>query len=657
MGTETEITVTEGVAQIALTPGPSSRLTVAMLAAINDALTRLSADPETHIIVLRGKGAVFPSGITVPQGGGDDRKNLLSDVCRQIELCPKPVIAVLTGAVVGGGVELALAAHYRLVHRQTRIGFPNARLGLVPSAGATQRLPRLIGADATLDLLIGGALVPLTGEKYASLADAFFDDATDDAIQRFLGDLRAKGAGPRPTADLRTGFADAAAYQAGLNRARTSVDASPEVAPRKILAAVEAAMLLPIDAGLAFEEAAAEDCADTEQSKALSHLFHAEQKVAAQVRRNDLPDISTIGVLGGSAIAGQIVLAALEVGLGVRWFIKDPDQLRDAVGHVRHVLQQAVQTGRLTNERMQRSLEALRFGDAQDLLQDTQIVLRATRGQRGAPVPAGSVIAHCLPGVDARLSLQFAAPAATARLVEVILGPEATEDHRRLGLSLARRMNKMAIVQTTPGTGIHDRLLQALWRAADALVDLGQSPYTIDAALRDWGMLHPPYELADRIGLDVVSRHPRAGGGQNWSGFLLQLDRQGRATGRGFYHHGPDAPTRDAELQHKINERRAPQSNLPTDQIRRLVIGAVANAGAKALRETVVPRTAEIDVLSVFAHLVPTWRGGIMHAVGAEGLLKTTREMDALDHPDKELWTPDPVFAELIKYGRSFDDL
>jgi 3-hydroxyacyl-CoA dehydrogenase len=657
MGAETDITVTDGVAQIALTAGPSARLTVAMLIAIGAVLDQLARDDAVEIIVLRGKSNVFPSGITVPRGGGDDRDNMLTDLCRRIENYPKPVIIVLTGAVVGAGVELALAAHYRLIHRQTRIGFPNARLGLVPSAGATQRLPRLIGAQAALDLLIGGALMPVSAPRLASLADMLFDDAPDDALDRFVTDLRSTDARPRPTADLRTGFADASAYQAAINRMRTAIDASPEIAPHKILAAIEAAMILPIDAGLAFEAAAAEDCADTEQSKALSHLFHAEQQVTAQIRRNDLPDISAIGVLGGSAIASQIVLAAIEAGVAVQWFIKDPAQQRDAVGHVRSVLQQAVHTGRMNSERAQRGLQTLRHGDAPDVLEGVQIVLRATRGQRGVPVPEGITVAHCLPGADPRLSLQFAAPAATSRLVEVILGPEATEDHRRLGLALARRLNKLAVVQTTPGTGLHDRLLQTLWRAADALVDLGQSPYTIDTALRDWGMVHPPFELADMAGLDVVSRQARADGAQNWSGLLLQLGRQGRAAGRGFYHHAGTHPTRDFEIEHKINERRAPQSTLPAAQVTRLVIGALANEGAKALRDGVVPRAAEIDVLSVFAHLVPNWRGGVMHAAAKGGLLATTRAMQALDHPDRDLWTPDPVFAELIKYGRTFDDL
>lgn len=657
MGTETDITVTDGVAQIALNAGPSARLSSAMISAIDAALDQLAEDDGTDIVILRGKGSVFPSGVTVPQAGGDDHGNRLSSLCRRIELYPKPVIIVLTGTIVGAGVELALAAHYRLIHRQTRIGFPNARMGLVPNAGATQRLPRLIGAEGTLDLLIGGALVPVTAPRLSPLADLLFDGTPDEAIARFVSDLRGKDASPRPTADLRSGFADAAAYHTALTRVRSRIEASPELAPKKILAAVEAAMLLPIDAGLAFEDAAAEDCADTEQSKALSHLFHAEQQVAAQLRRTDLPDITSIGILGGSALAIQLAQAALEAGIGVNWFIKDPAQQRDAVALVRAALQQAVQSGRLPADRMERALTELRSGDRADLLQGVQIVLRATRGLRGAPVPVGTRIAHCLPGGDPHISLQFAAPVATSRLVEILLGPEATEDDRRLGLGLARRMNRLAIVQTNAGTGMLDRMLTALWQACDALVDLGQSPAVIDAAMQNWGMSIPPYQLADRTGLDVVSRHPRAEGAQNWAAVLQQLGRQGHATGRGFYLHGADGPKRDAEVQHKINERRAPQSNLPADQITRLVIGAVANAGAKALRDGVVPHAAGLDVLSVLAQMVPAWRGGVMHAVGAQGLLRTTRAMEALDHPDRDLWTPDPVFAELIKYGRSFDDL
>ncbi len=658
MGAATEITVTDGIAQIVMTPGPSGRLMRSTLVSLQSDLDRCAPDDSIEIIILRGKGDIFPSGITTPQGGGDDTDNLLSEMCRRIELSPKPVVAVLTGAIVGAGAELALAAHYRLVHQNTRVGFPNARLGLVPSAGATQRLPRLVGSASALEVLIFGALLPVASGTLKGISDRFFEGDTDTAIAEFAKALAAKGARARSTADVRIGFADAVAYQQAVNRFRKRVEASPEIAPKKILAAVEAAILLPIEAGLAFEEAAAEDCSDTEQSKAMSHLFHAEQVVAMQVRRSDLPEVSTIGVLGGSATALQIVLAGLEAGLQVKWLIRDPNQQRDSVAHVRTVLDAAVSSGRLSRDRAERRQSALHTGADPQILEGAHLVLRATRGQRGVPIPAGVPVAHCLPGADPRLALHFASAASASRLVEIMLGPEATEDDRRIGLALARRIGKLAVVETAPTLSLHDRFQQTLWRAADALVDLGQSPYAVDDALRTWGMAHPPFETADALGLKDVVAFERADGARNWSAFMFQLGRDGRSSGRGFYTYDAQGVAQsDPDALYKINSERAPQTSMPPPQIVRLILGAMANTGAKVLREGVVPRAAELDVLSVFTQLVPNWRGGMMHAIGAEGLLRTTRDMQALDHPDRDLWTPEPVFAELIKYGRSFDDL
>jgi len=211
MGRGAELSVDNGVAQIALDAGPSARLNHALLVALDAALTRALKDDAADILVIRSAGSVFPSGVTAPQGGGDDRDNLLADLCLRIERSAKPVIAVLCGPVVGSGVELALAAHYRLVHKGTRFGLPNARLGLVPHAGATQRLPRLVGAEMTLDLLLGGALLPVTSGKLARLADDLYDDTPDAAVERLVANLRQSGAQPRPTADRRDGFADARA--------------------------------------------------------------------------------------------------------------------------------------------------------------------------------------------------------------------------------------------------------------------------------------------------------------------------------------------------------------------------------------------------------------------------------------------------------------
>lgn len=657
MSTTAEIPVEQGVAHVALNAGPSARLTVPVLQQIDDALRWAEAEDAVEIVVLSGKGAGFPSGLTEPDAGGDDRDNRLSDLCRRIERFGKPVIAVLTGAVVGGGAELALACHYRLVHKEARIGFPNARLGLVPRAGATQRLPRLVGAEASLDLLLGGHLLPLSTPRLAPLADQVFDDGRYEAIVAFVAALRAEGARPRPTAEIRTGFADGPAFQAAVNDARHKLDPKHDVAAAKILASIEAALVLPFDAGLAFEEAAAEDCAETPEAKALSHVFHAEQTAGAQTRRADLGAIRSIAVLGPGSVASQIVVAALDAGVGVNWVIRDPEQRRDATAHVQALLQEGVLKGRIGADRAAQCLAALKSGDSPQMLDGVDMALRAARGQRGVHVPPNVPLAHCLTGSDPRLAMRFAPVTPGTRLVEVILGPDGTDADLRSALGLARKLNTLAIVERSSGPSLQDRLTGALWRAADALVDLGQSPFALDTALRDWGMALPPYALADHVGLELVGRQDRSDGARNWSSVLAGLGRSGGLGSPGFYLHPKNGkPTADPKLLSHINDMRPPKPDMPALTIRRLLFGAMANEGAKALRESMVHQASDIDLVSILTGLLPRWSGGVMHHACVKGLLQITRAMADLPHPDRAFWTPDPVFAELIKNGRTFDD-
>ena len=657
MGTHTEVTQRDGVATVVLDGGPAARLTASLLAGLSETVAKLDQEADVDVIVLRGKGA-FPSGVTVPSCGGDDRKNLLAQVCVEIENSAKPVVAVLTGAVIGGGAELALAAHYRLAQDTARLGFPYARLGLVPRAGATQRLPRLAGGALSAELLLGGNVVMLSENRMAPLVDGVFSDDAEAAVRRLI-ESHADGKLPtRPTSRQRKGYADPQAFQAALGQAKSDVQASPETAPKQILSALEASLLLPIEAGLAFEAAAAEDCAETAQARALSHLFRNEQRVNAQTRRTDLPTLNRIAVLGGGPHAAHLVLAALQGGLEVSWLIKDPAKQRESVGLVHGLLQHNVLNARLTADAAARCRAALQCGEDISTVSGANIALRAARGQRGVTLPPDLRVAHCLPGTDTRLSLQFSMPAGVSPLVEAILGPDADERDQALALSVAQRLNKVAVVEKTDKTCIHDRLLQTLWRASDALIDRGQSPYAIDHAMRDWGMETPPYALADSVSFTAVAKHDRFEGCHNWSEILVETGRDGVASGQGFYAYpaGQDARTDKAVLD-TINAVRLAQPSLPKDQIATLLIGAMANTGAKILREAVVPHSGDIDLVSVLSHLVPRWRGGVMHAAGAFGLLHVSRAMQGFDHPDRAIWTPDPVFADLVKYGRSFDDL
>jgi 3-hydroxyacyl-CoA dehydrogenase len=199
-------------------------------------------------------------------------------------------------------------------------------------------------------------------------------------------------------------------------------------------------------------------------------------------------------------------------------------------------------------------------------------------------------------------------------------------------------------------------LTHALWRGADALVDLGQSPSTIDSAMRDWGMALPPYQLADQIGLGMVAPQHRADGARNWSAVLTAQGRTGRMAGDGFYGASDTPPLVDPAILLSINSLRPAKPDLPAHQIRQLLVGAMANEAARALRDAVVAQASDVDLVSIFTGVLPHWSGGILHHARNEGLLQISRAMTALPHPDTDFWTPDPIFADLIKQGRGFDD-
>lgn len=657
MSTHADISVEDGVAHIALNAGPSARLTTGVLQQIDTALETVRDNDAVEIVVLAAKHG-FPSGLTDPRAGGNDTGTALADTCLALETFPNPVVAVLNGAIVGGGAELALACHYRLAEKDARIGFPNARLGLVPHAGATQRLPRLVGAEATFELLLGGHLMPLASDRLSPLVDHVFEGGPYEAVLQFVTQLRAEGAMPRPTSGVRSGFADPQAYQAAVNQARKRAAAYPENAPKHIISAVEAALVLPIVAGLAFEHAAYEDCSETAQSRALAHVFHAEQAAMANTRRRDLPQITHVAVLGGGPFASQIVVPALDAGLRVNWAIKDAVQQRDSVARVRAMLQHASLAGQMSPAKIQQCQDALRYGSGADMIDGPEIALRAARGQRGVSLPPDLPLAHCLPGTDPRLAMRFGPTTSQTRLVEVILGPKGTDTELCAALGLAKQMGLLTVVERTEDACLIDRLNHAMWRAADALVDLGQSPYAIDAAMRAWGLETPPFLAADHVSLANNARHDRHESSTNWAGVLIERGRDGTGSGKGFYvHDGKGTHAQDPQVLEILNAHRPPKPDLPATHIAQLLIGAMANAGAKALQEAVVDRASDIDLVSIFGGILPRWRGGILHSVREEGLLQITSAMGALDHPDKDFWTPDPIFADLIKYGHSFDDL
>lgn len=651
----------DGVVWLGLSNPPANALSRDLRAALISALDVALAEPEVQAVVIHGRGRSFPMVVDAEEVVRQSAAPSLSDLCSRIETAPRPVVAALHGTVLGGGLELALAAHYRVALASARLGLPEVRLGLLPAAGGTQRLPRMIGARAALDMMLSGAICAADAPPARGLVDAVAESDLLGATNMFVRKLLAEGKGPRRSSEMRQGFADAVAYQQEVARRRDSVARQPEFAPREIVAAVEAAILLPFEAGLAFEADAFETCLASEQSAALRAAQLAERRALrfGLPAGTELPELRRIAVLGGGPLAVQIVYSALNAGLAVAWGTRDPVQLRTGVPQLDGMFRQSVARGAISDDAAQERMGRLRVGDSAAMTADSDMILHAARGQGDVPAPAGIVRAVAFSGRVEELGLRFALPVYGTRLVEVIAGPSVRPEQLAAALALARALGKVPVKVVSGGDSLASRLMGACQRAADALVDAGQDPYEIDGALRDWGWQRPPFQLRDQIGLDRFAQRSRAEGARNWSALLLAQGRGGRAQGMGVYdwQAEPGHPRPDPGLRSILDAERPPASPMAQDLIRRLVLGAMANEGARMLASGMAARPSDIDLAAIMALDLPRWRGGPMHLAGVFGLLSLRRAMEGSDHPDRAVWRPEPVFADLIKNGRTFDDM
>lgn len=642
-----ELVVTEvdqGVAFLCVSHSPVNALSRQVRAALMEAVDRAEEDDSVEEIVIYGAGQTFPAGADMGEYDRPLEDPFLRDLTARVEFCEKPVIAALHGTVYGGGFELALACHYRLAMPGTRASLPEVLVGLIPSGGATQRLPRLVGAKLALDMMMTGGVLALDRAPGQGLVDAVASSDLRGTALRFAHASRARGAGPRRQCDRRDGFADPKAYQAEINARRATLR-EPDGAAAQILHLVEGAMLLPFEAGCAMEEAAFSDALASPAASALRHSFAAERAARRfPARPKALPKLETLAILGPGPLAMQIAVAALQAGLRVQWGARDMARLTDSVNQLREIFPKNAEA-RLGN---------LATGISEEMVTGAEMILHAARGQGDVPAPRDVPRAVVMGGKVDALGMRFAPPVFSNRLVEIIEGPQGTPAQQAHALALAERLGKVAVHVRSQGESVAGLLTAALARAADGLIDVGHDPYVIDDAVESWGWHKPPFRTRDLIGLDSFADAPRAKGARNWSNELVEIGRRGWVSGQGFYDWGDDGHSRSEAVPRLINGAR-PAMSRPVEDIVPLLLGAVANEGLRALERGMVDRASDLDVVAMLAMDFPRGRGGAMKAVSILGLFKVMKMLERLDHPDAHFWQPEPIWGELVKNGRDFD--
>jgi 3-hydroxyacyl-CoA dehydrogenase len=627
---------------------PVNAASAAMRAGLSAAIGHAERSESISAVVITGAGPTFVGGADIREFGAPMAEPALPRVIERIEASAKPIVAAINGAALGGGCEIALACHFRIASDSAKIGLPEARLGIVPGAGGTQRLPRLIGIAAAVDLIASGRIVS-AGEAFSlGIVDRVIaGDAVDDAVAAARGLV---GRQPRRTGDLSATAVDEAAVEAVA--AKALARARGQNAPAEAVRLVRLAATLPFAEGLAEERATFLRLRDSEQAKALRHVFFAE-RAAAKIPGLDgvVPrPVRKIGVVGTGLMGSGIAVAALDAGYRVICVETTQEAADKGQERIAALLDRAVKSGRLDDagrgERLGRlsvTAEAEKLADADlvieavfdDLAVKTELFVRLDGIVRPDAILATNTsylnpdaIAAETARPERVVGLHFFSPANIMRLVEVVRCARTAPDVLATGLAVAKKLGKLPVVSGVCEGFIGNRIFSAYRREAEFLLEDGALPQEIDAAMEGYGLAMGPFAVFDLAGLEIAwARRKRQAAGRDpaeryvdIADRLCEAGRFGQKSGRGWYAYPGGKRTADAEVTATIEASRAAKGiaprHLPEAEIVSRLLAAMAAEGEALLAEGIAQRAGDIDLVMINGYGFPAYKGGPMFAAG-----------------------------------------
>jgi len=697
MRTAVHYQVQDHVALLAIDNPPVNALSAAVRQGLLAAVRAAQADDTVHAVLITGLGKAFIAGADIREFGLPPQAPSLPDVCDAIEACRKPVVAAIHGPAHGGGLEVAMSAHYRVATSSAKLGLPEVQLGLLPGAGGTQRAPRLIGAQAALDLMLSGRQIGAPEALRMGLIDHI---ATSDDIQleglAYVRHLLSEGAPVRRTCEQTQAMADRAVQQAAINAARA--DAAKRrglFSPLKIVDCVQAALDLPFAEGLRTERALFQQCLESPQRAGLIHAFFAEREVlkAPETRSAKPRAIQQVGVIGGGTMGAGIAVAMLDAGLQVILIERDEAALAQGRTRVEKVYDGQVAKSRLTPQgkagilaRLSTSTDYAALAQADLVIEavfEDMAVKHAVFAQLDRYCKPGAVLATNTSYLDVNaiassisrpqevIGLHFFSPAHIMKLLEIVVPAKVSPDVVATAFELARRLKKVPVRAGVCDGFIGNRILATYRTAADHLLEDGASPYEIDQMVRAFGFPIGPYEMSDLAGGDIgwATRKRRAATRDPRARYVHIADRLceqgwfGQKSGRGWYRYaeGSRTGTPDPEVMAIVEAERTKAGVQPrsftTEDLQRRYLAAMINEGAKVIEEGIALRPLDVDVTLVHGYGFPRHRGGPMKYADQVGLAQILADIRTFAQTDPLFWKPSALLITLVEAGRDFDSL
>ena len=635
---------------------PVNALSHAVRQGLHDAILAAQKDASRAVLIVCA-GRTFIAGADITEFGKPPREPHLPDLCNTIEASSKIVVAALHGTALGGGLEVALSCHYRCALPGAKVGLPEVKLGLLPGAGGTQRLPRLIGAQAALDLMTSGNPIGAGQAASLGLIDHVVDGELVDAAINWCRELAENGAARRATSELPVESIPDGAFDE--YRSTLARRARGQVAPQRIVDCVEASLTGPFAEGLKIEREAFIDCMQSPQSAALRHMFFAERaaaKVHGLSRDTPLRDVNKVAVIGAGTMGSGIAMNFANAGMQVVLLEVDGEALARGLGIIERNYQGGVKRGKLTEEKALECRGRITGTTDYESLSDADLVIEAVfenlelKQQIFAKLDAvcrqGAILATNTSYQDVDriaaatqrpqdvIGLHFFSPAHIMKLLEVVRAEKTADDVLATCMALAKKIRKTPVVSGVCYGFIGNRMLGHYAREAQLCIIEGATPERVDTAMQEWGMAMGPLAVFDLAGLDVGYK-ARQGLPESERGdprafrvadALVEMNRLGQKTGAGFYRY--DAETRerssDPDVQALIEREAAAlgveQREIDTDEIVDRLIFALVNEGLNILDEGIAQRPGDIDVVYVYGYGFPAWRGGPMHYGDVAGL-------------------------------------
>ncbi|MEQ8802517.1 MAG: 3-hydroxyacyl-CoA dehydrogenase NAD-binding domain-containing protein [Haliea sp.] len=673
---------------------PVNALSHKVRAGIMQSLEQARTD-DSQLLLILCAGRTFIAGADITEFGKPPQAPSLPDVIIALENFSKPVAVALHGTALGGGLELAMACHYRAALPGTRLGLPEVKLGLLPGAGGTQRLPRLVGPELALEMISGGAPISAKKALESGLVDQILDGELEPAAIRWAQTLLAESAPVRPTGE-RPVPTPAQADFLDRHLQKTARKHRGQPAPGYIAELVKLSLSASLEDGLKRERECFLACKASPQSAALRHVFFAERATGK------LPDIPAdtplrptrrVAVIGAGTMGGGIAMCFASAGIPVTLVETTREYLDKGLEKIRQNYANSVKRGRFTAEAVAGWLDNIQGTLDYDDLADVDLVIEAVFENMAVKQEVfGKLDAACKPGcilatntsyLDVNaiaaatsrpadvIGAHFFSPANVMKLLEVVRAEKTAPDVVQTFMKLARTIGKIPVAVGVCHGFVGNRMLRAYARQAQLLLLEGATPTQIDQAMENWGMAMGPLAVGDLAGLDIGYRSRRDQGIESRSVLesaladtLVEMDRLGQKSGAGYYRYDPDTRARQADpeveqlLRDIAAEWQVPQREIGEEEIVDRQILALVNEGAAILQEGIAARPSDVDIVYINGYGFPSWRGGPMfHAdsLGLDAVIARLRELRELT--GDESWEPAPLLQELAVAGDSLGSL